>query len=202
MNAPLIFLDTETTGLDLSDDIWEFAAIRREGDGTPDVPLHMFIEHSAEKASALPEKFLADHNARYEPEHAVSHRDAARLIHRHLRPSADGQRAHIVGSVPNFDTERIGFMFAAHGLSIPWHYHLIDVETLAVGFRHGRAVGQADGNTGMRSKVYRPDLPLPWSSDDLSESVGVTPPTDARHTAMGDAEWARDLWDRITGGVA
>ena len=29
---PLVFMDTETTGLSLADDIWEFAAIRREGD--------------------------------------------------------------------------------------------------------------------------------------------------------------------------
>ena len=27
---PLVFMDTETTGLSLADDIWEFAAIRRE----------------------------------------------------------------------------------------------------------------------------------------------------------------------------
>lgn len=198
MTAPIVFLDTETTGLSLTDDIWEFAGIRREGDGTPDVPLHLFIEHDRSKAAELPEKFRADYQARYEPEHAVSHRDAARLIHRHLRPGADGTRAHVVGAVPNFDTERIAFMFAAHGLDVPWHHHLICVENLIVGYAHGSAVGRA----AAPSKVYRPDIPLPWSSDNLSERVGVTPTADTRHTAMGDAEWARAIYDRITGGAA
>lgn len=201
LQAPTVFLDTETTGLSISDDIWEFAGIRREGDGSPDLPLHLFIEHDRGKAAELPEKFRSDYEARYEPEHAVSHRDAARLIHRHLRRGADGTRAHVVGAVPNFDTERIAFMFAAYGLDIPWHHHLIDVENLAVGFLHGRAVGRADGLAGSRSKVYRPDISLPWSSDDLSEAVGVTPPTDTRHTAMGDAEWVRAIYDRLTGGA-
>ena len=41
MTAPLVFLDTETTGLALDDDIWEFAAIRREPDGT-EARLHLF----------------------------------------------------------------------------------------------------------------------------------------------------------------
>lgn len=33
IEAPLVFLDTETTGLDLTDDIWEFSAIRRDPNG-------------------------------------------------------------------------------------------------------------------------------------------------------------------------
>ena len=82
MGAPIVFLDTETTGLSLTDDIWEFAGIRRDGDGSPDVPLHLFIEHDQSKAVDLPEKFRDDYEARFKPEHAVSHRDAARLIHR------------------------------------------------------------------------------------------------------------------------
>ena len=35
MTAPLVFLDLETTGLNpRTDDVWEFAAIRREVDGS------------------------------------------------------------------------------------------------------------------------------------------------------------------------
>lgn len=55
MTAPIVFIDTETTGLSISDDIWEVALIRREGDGSPDLPLHLFVEHDAKKAEALPE---------------------------------------------------------------------------------------------------------------------------------------------------
>lgn len=190
--APIAFVDTETTGLSLDDDILEIAVIRRDH-GQPDVPLHLFVEHDLEKAARLPPKFLADHDARYVPEHAVSQRDAARLIHRALRPGADGGKCHVVGAVPNFDTERIARLLGVHALEAPWHHHLIDVENLAVGFIAG---------VGSSRNLLRPtrvDIALPWSSDDLSRRVGVEPPTDGRHTAMGDAEWARAIYDRVIG---
>ena len=178
---PLVFMDTETTGLSLADDIWEFAAIRREGDGTPDYPLHLFIEHDADKAATLPESFRRDLEARFDPAVAISPRDAARLIAHVLRPG-DGGKAHVVGAVPNFDTERVALLLAAYGLAPCWHYHLIDVENIAAGFILGRS---------------RSATPLPWDSDHLSRMVGVEPPTDGRHTAMGDAMWARDIYDRL-----
>ena len=66
IEAPLVFLDTETTGLDLTDDIWEFSAIRRDPNGI-ETGCGMFIEHSAEKAARLPERFRADLERRYNP---------------------------------------------------------------------------------------------------------------------------------------
>ena len=181
--APIVFMDTETTGLALTDDIWEFAAIRREGDGSPDYPLHLFVEHDPEKAAALPESFRLDLQARFDPDAAVSPRDAARLINAITRPSANGAKAHIVGAVPNFDTERLALLLNAHGITPRWHYHLTDVETLAV--------GQCAGMSGTM-------LLPPWDSDAVSEQIGVQPPTDRRHTAMGDAEWARAIFDHVS----
>ena len=183
MTAPIVFLDTETTGLSLTDHIWEFAAIRREGDGSPDYPLHLFIEHDPEKAAQLPEPFRRDLEARFDPDVAIAPRDAARLIAHMLRPGANGEKAHVVGAVPNFDTERLAILLAAHDLAPCWHYHLIDVENLAVGFALGRGWATPE---------------LPWDSDQLSRIVGIEPPTDDRHTAMGDALWARDIYDRMT----
>ena len=180
---PLVFMDTETTGLSLADDIWEFAAIRREGDGTPDYPLHLFIEHDPEKAAQLPEPFRRDLEARFDPDAAISARDAARLIAHSLRPGANGEKAHVVGAVPNFDTERLAVLLVAHDLAPRWHYHLIDVENLVVGFVLGGGFAAPS---------------LPWDSDELSRLVGVEPPADGRHTAMGDALWARDIYDRLT----
>lgn len=182
MSAPLVFLDTETTGLALTDDIWEFAGIRREPDGT-ETTLHLFIEHDEVKCRSLPEAFLADHAARF-PNHCgqASRFSASGRIRAFLAADEGGERVHVVGTVPNFDTERLALLIGA----TPWHYHLIDVENLAVGYLAGRSEPLPD---------------LPWSSDDLSRAVGVEPPTYLRHTAMGDAEWARDLYDAITGGA-
>ena len=182
----LVFLDTETTGLDLTDDIWEFAAIRCNPDGTSE-SLHLFIQHDTAKCAKLPASFFGDHMARWphgfapvEPSHA------AELIVDILRRE-DGQRVHVVGAVPNFDTERLALLLTRHGHSPQWHHHLIDVENLAVGWLAGRG---------------EPLPPLPWNSDDLSRAIGINPDDYRRHEAMADVEWARDIYDRVMNGGA
>jgi hypothetical protein len=139
------------------------------------------------KCSGLPESFLLDHQERFpasdtEEWHpdTVSPAEAAYTI-----AGLFHDRPHVVGAVPNFDTERLAKLLTDHGHKPGWHYHLIDVENLAVGYLHGRR--------GERT------IPLPWDSDALSRACGVEPPTDARHTAMGDADWAMALYDAITG---
>ena len=187
MTAPLVFLDTETTGLALTDDIWEFAGIRREPDGS-DETLHLFIEHDEKKCAHLPPAFLADHLRRF-PGHKQETplARAAIEIARFLAKRESG-KPHIVGCVPNFDTERIAIMLVNRGCAPEWHHHLIDAENLAVGYLAGGA------RTGL---VSLPDLP--WSSDDLSRAVGIEPPTTERHTAMGDAFWAMRVYDLVMG---
>lgn len=181
MTAPLVFLDTETTGLSLDDDIWEFAGIRREPDGT-ERELHLFIQHDREKALRLPPAFLADHDRRFDPTTAVDPVLAAERIHRFLGRSTSG-RVHVVGAVPNFDTERLSLLLSRWGWSWPAHYHLIDVENLAVGY--------------LARSGDEPDIP--WDSDEISRAIGVEPPADERHTAMGDARWAMAIYDRVIG---
>src|SRR5690606_13965152 len=134
MSAPLIFLDTETTGLSLDDDIWEFAAIRREPDGT-EATMHLFIVHDWEKCQFLPDRFRNEHERRFalHARDAISPGSAAFEISEFMEPAGD-QKVHVVGAVPNFDTERIALLLRQFGYEPRWHYHLIDVETLAIGW--------------------------------------------------------------------
>ena len=76
----LLFLDTETLGLDPYAPIWELAALRRseatEKNGWSDSDessLHMFVEHAdADRwVSELPQQFRADYLNRYDPSAAV-----------------------------------------------------------------------------------------------------------------------------------
>lgn len=200
MTAPIVALDTETTGLSLTDDIWEFAGIRREPDGT-EFELHLFIEHDEKKCARLPESFRADHLARY-PSHnqAASRVRAANQIANFMEPTGD-QKVHVVGAVPNFDTERIALLLEAHAFGKPkWHYHLIDVENLAVGYLAGLEKQAFNDAEAFQVDLVN-DLAPPWDSDTLSRAVGVEPPGEGeRHTALGDARWVLRLYDAIVGG--
>lgn len=190
VTAPIVALDCETTGLDpVMDDIWEFAGIRREVDGT-ERELHLFIEHDVERCALLPPSFRADHGRRWpgDPGLVTPLPDAAFLIDTLLRGDPGTPPAHIVGAVPNFDTERLSLFLRNYGESKPgpdwrdpWHYHLVDIENLAVGWLRGQF----------------PDIPLdpPWDSDLLSQAVGV--PVEDRHQAMADARWALAIYDRV-----
>lgn len=93
--------------------------------------------------------------------------------------------AHWVGCVPNFDVNFMIPFLRRHGHlagwpRTPWYYHLGDVENMAAG---------------------RLRLPPPWDSDDLSRRLGVPPvPEHLRHTALGDAAWAEQMYDAIMTG--
>ena len=105
---------------------------------------------------------------------------------------------HLVGAVPSFDAERLGVLARRHidPIDLPWHYHLIDVETLAVGFLCGLGALLTDYRRPSWWKLRE----LPWHSDELSRGVGVQPPApDERHTALADARWAKRLYEAVLG---
>lgn len=184
--SPVVFLDTETTGLSLDDDIWEFAAIKRFPDGHEEA-WQRFVRHDPYKCCRLPEFFADDHRRRYRQAEAIEPEDLAELVE-----NLTDDRPHVVGAVPNFDTERLARLLAAHGRKPGWHYHLIDVENLAVGYLS--ACIQMVPGSG------QPGVSLPWDSDALSRAVGIEPPGEGeRHTALGDVMWVRAIYDRVTG---
>lgn len=175
--APLVFLDTETCGLSLDDPIWEVGAIRRDPDGS-ETQHHWFVEHDVSAAEALPQSFRDDHNARYNPAQALSVPLLAEQLTDLFRPGENGAAAHLVGANPNFDAARI---FHQVGVE-PWHYHIICVESmmLAALALHRRAT-------------------IPWASDMQSRGLGLDCDKYKRHTALGDAAWARDVFTHLTG---
>ncbi|WP_280455454.1 3'-5' exonuclease [Nocardia brasiliensis] len=214
MSAPLVFLDTETTGLHADRRAWEIAMIRRDasiGDRSVLIQVSDVDLSGAELIGLRIGRFHERHE-RYADGWNQSKADGGDALR--ILPEAEAARlveqwtrgAHIVGAVPNFDTETLAAMLRRHGLCPAWHYHLIDVENLAFGWLNGIA---AHGHSSVACSDAPVDcdgdtmpLALPWKSDALSRACGVEPPTDEeRHTAMGDARWAMRLYDRITGGA-
>ena len=202
----IVFLDTETLGLDHDAPVWEFAAIRRQASGT-ETSLHIFIEHEPEPwLSEMPARFAADYRDRYNLVDDIpvyTEYDAAEMIVDFLHD--DDQPPHIVGAVPDFDTTRLARLLVRNEFAgvtrcerialacqtmphrLPWHYHLIDVENLAVGYLVSRGA----------DLFARP----PWDSNELSRAIGVNPDKFDRHTAMGDVLWVKAQYDAIMGGA-
>ena len=195
----LVALDTETTGLDPdTEDVFEVAAVD--------------LASGHEDVWRVPPR---------DEVVAAMHPKAAEVNQYHYRTSVAGwvwddvddalddiflwlDGAHIVGAVPDFDARHLASLFRRFGMEPPrWHYHLIDVEAMAVGWLHGCAAGisreSGDEVVGVAPSVVDD---LPWRSDDLSRWCGVEPPSDdERHTALGDARWVARLYRHLTGGA-
>ena len=183
-HPPLLFLDTETLGLDIEAPIWEVAAIRVEPHS--EQTKTWLVEHDPTDENgvpwlnSLPDSFAEDYLNRFV-------RFSGRACNpfgvvEQLAELAKG--AIVCGSNPSFDMQRLEKLsidceaFRAFG----WHYHAMDIPTLAHGWLLGKGIAPAP----------------PWKSDFLSQACGVSPRDFDRHSALGDARWCKALWERIT----
>lgn len=170
--SEVLFVDTETTGLDPDrHEIWEVALVDAK-DVYQVWQLPVDLGRADPRALAI--------NGYYEragTERLVSLPQFAEEFEVLTRG------AHLAGSVVSFDEERLRRLLQWHGACPGWHYHLIDVEAMAVGYLHGRGP--------------EPWLNLPWDSEELSRAVGVDPFPFDRHTALGDARWAKAIYDTV-----
>lgn len=220
MGAPLVFLDTETTGVHSDRKVWEVAMIRREDAGERECSfmVEVNLEH-ADPFGLRVGRFYERHplgrwlsgptGPTTAPAPAPDGSSYRNLADTAATVARWTHGAHVVGAVPNFDTEVLDAALRWQSLTPAWHYHLIDVEALAVGYLHGGAAhGHSEVTCGPRcgypGSGGTDALPsLPWDSEALSSACGVEPPGEGeRHTALGDARWALRLYDAITGGSA
>ena len=115
---------------------------------------------------------------------------------------------HLAGAVVSFDEERLRKLLKANGACPEWHYHLCDVENLAAGAL-GTIVSLAhlNGYALAERREHEP-IPIedlaaiirpPWDSAELSRQIGVDPDKFDRHTALGDARWAKAQYEAVMG---
>lgn len=174
----LIFVDTETTGLDPDrHEIWEVAAI--EGNGTEH---HWFLSVDLTKADliALNIGGFFERFPRLQVSNSVSTK-----IERPASPYKFAeefmfltQGKHLVGAVPDFDAQRLASLLRRFDALPAWHYHLICIENLIAG-------------------AFK--LQPPWKSDDLFTALDLdrNAPEFAKHTALGDARLVRAAYIKL-----
>lgn len=181
MSGRLIFLDTETTGLDPRvHRIWDLAYIIRDP-GKPDRERQWFLDVPLDRADPFalkvgrywqrhPQPYGPDFNGPLSKITGSSEFDIADQV------AKDLQDAIVVGACPWFDDAMLKALLFRQRLMPTWHYHLVDVETLAAG-----------------QKCLQP----PWDFDRVLAAYELTYDEAERHAALGDARMARDLYDAV-----
>ncbi|MET9222415.1 hypothetical protein ABZX65_27125 [Streptomyces sp. NPDC003300] len=206
--APLAFVDTETTHLSAEiGEIWELAVILRDLGGTENEHVWQFaprtldadIHGEALQVGRYHERFAVPDGctAAYitggdiDP---MTRADAITEVTEILRGAV------LIGSNAAFDDRHLRKLLDLRGEQQPWHYRPVCVATLAAGFLYGALTMKAGGDRD----YFADDYPaVPFKSYDVSEAIDVKRPADdVAHTALGDARWARDVWDAVTGGAA
>lgn len=195
LDRPIVFVDTETTHLDLSiARPWEIALIRRPAgavDASRDEVTHIMLA-TPDLRGADPEALrIGRYAERHHPDAPgvwAARGLAASMILEATRPdAATGALAALVGSRPDYDSEVLTSFLRDRGLGPTWHHHTHDLATWTLATLAASVVDQ--GALSMRS--YQ-----------LSEAVGADRPAgDVAHTALGDALWVRSWWDQLMTGV-
>lgn len=202
----IVFLDCETTSLRPDRRAWEVGIILRRP-GQEDDERSWFVDvDDLDLGNADPFSLRIGHFYERHPQVNFTEDGEFQVVDEEemlAEIEAVTRDAHLVGAVPSFDAEVLAARMRAHGILPSWHYHLIDVEALALGWINGvtaRAIDEARMRGDEPPKVDWSRGAPPWKSDDLSRAVGVEPPgEDERHTALGDAKWCARIWDAVTG---
>lgn len=189
MSAPaIVFVDTETTGLHPHDhEIWEVAAIRYDPIIREVLEVGIWqLGIDIRKADPVALDMNGFHTRRW----VRSQFTSTAVFARQFADFCEG--AHLCGAVPSFDDKRLERLMLAERVTPTWHYHIIDVEALAIGYLNGRHAGQQGWTL---AELHPVATSIPWSSSQLNEALGLNIPDEWKHTAEGDARWALAIWE-------
>ena len=202
-NVPLVFVDTETTGLSIDRQTWEVAMVRDEPNG--ETKRISFMLPVISPSLGTPENWapilgnevnaksleISKFYDRFDMNKILTYEAAATAIYRMTKD------AHMVGMCPDFDAFNLWRILIHCGIDkLPWYYQVIDVDILSAGNdighnRYGRS-SVVDWST------HYPELP--YATDEATKRYGISIKEEDRHTAMGDTLWTREFYYSIVGG--
>jgi DNA polymerase-3 subunit epsilon len=152
----LVFLDTETTGLDPQrHEIWELAYAVDDGDIHGGV-----VYHSLRSADPTALRLNGYHDRVYPQKFSEM-----QALEEGLRKALDG--ATVVGANPAFDT---AFLRARWGVT-PWHHRLWDIEAYAAGVL---GLDKLAGNAGVADLLRDRGFDIPKPDHSAAADVAAT----------------------------
>lgn len=153
---------------------WEIGLIRRDETGDTE---RVFQISGIDLSNADPKALrIGGFHSRYD-----FHNDFEDTMHEFEVAVEVADLTHdaiIVGAVPSFDMETLAAMLRRNRFCPTWHHRLVCVEALTAGHL-GRLVG------GLA---------------DCAHALGIDMAPYPAHTALGDAQLARAIYDRIIKG--
>jgi DNA polymerase III epsilon subunit-like protein len=172
----LAFVDTETTGLDVNQhEIWEVALMLYE-DGILKTERIWELPVDLGKADPMALKINKFYERSEQSKSDELYYDFSKKMNfaKEFVQLTDG--AHLVGAIVSFDEERLRKLVHEANQCHMWHYHIIDVESLAAGHLN---------------------LLPPWKSTDVWNKLGIEIDESTHHTAMGDVEVCVKVFEKI-----
>ena len=168
---PLAFLDIETTGLDpYNDEIVEIAYLREYAD--PEALLKCNFSLEIDEKQANPEALKINRYWERKPDlldiRMANSAAAYKLV-------VDLKDHIIVGNNPTFDLTFLTQFLRKWGWKPTWHYRPLDVGSMAQGRLQARGV-------------------LPTA--EIANTFNVPLPQN-QHSALADATWNRDIYNRL-----
>lgn len=180
--TPIVFIDVETNRLHPARRMWEIGLIRRVAGG--EETRRWFIDRSdidlgnADPSALNVGRFYDRHpqvgKRQFVEDGIVLTYEASALE----EVEALTRGATVVGIQVDFDAATLDARMRANGICPSWSHRIVDARTAAAG--------------ALR-------MPPPWDVNAIYEAFGVFCPEQDRHTALGDARLARDLYDAVFG---
>lgn len=172
---PIVFLDTETTGLDPAiHRVWEIALATAAG-----------VEMVFQLPLSDQDLYNADPDAQ-QINGWATRSDPALQVPKAVgvqRLAAATQGMTIVGKNPAFDVTMLIATFRMMG-PVPWSYRTLCVDQLGYGALISRQI----------------PVGLPWASDEIATALGVDVTKFERHTALGDVHLCQAMWHACNHG--
>lgn len=188
------FVDIETTALDRDLlQVWEVALITEaEGEQTWHLPVDL---SRADPMSLSMNGFVERYNDWDTPAEERSFKlwEFAREFALYTRGLT------LVGANPKFDELALWDLLRDNGECPLWHYRLIDVEALMVGYLRAKYQGYEDSPNEEAKERALACSTIPWKHTDLVRALGINPDDFKRHDALGDARMVKACYEKVMG---